>query len=191
MVAFRGAVPLINWIQLFKFYKQKVPLCSGCEVHHGVWKSYLTIREQVLSGVRALVAKHPLADITVTGHSMGGALAAICSLDIINNIRFVQSLITFASLRTGNQAFATAINSLIPNVQRVVHYRDPVPHLPGQSFGYIHYSPEVWYNEKMDHYVECPGAENKDCSDSVHFYQWKPGDHGTYLGVPMDCKGHD
>lgn len=55
IVSFRGAVPAINWIDLFIFYKSKTSLCKGCKVHHGLLKNYLSIREQVINGVKALV----------------------------------------------------------------------------------------------------------------------------------------
>lgn len=57
-------------------------------------------------------------------------MAALTALDIDQNVGYVYQLITFASPRMGNKAFAEAINNKIYNVFRVVHYRDPVPHLP-------------------------------------------------------------
>jgi len=73
-------------------------------------------------------------------------------------------------------------------VWRIVHYRDPVPHLPFDKMNFLHYSPEVWYDvEDNTHYVICEDIEDKNCSVSVKPYQWKPNDHNYYVKVPMSC----
>lgn len=50
-------------------------------VHSGFWDAYAIIREEVHAVVRRELKAEP-ADIFVTGHSLGGALATIASLDI-------------------------------------------------------------------------------------------------------------
>lgn len=171
IVAYKGAYPTINWIMCSIYFKVDTDLCPGCKVHYGILKTYLSIRDDVIAAVSALYAKFPHAKIIVTGHSMGGGMAALTALDIFRNVGFVHQLITFASPRMGNKQFAEAINSKILNVFRVVHYRDPVPHMPPHAFGFQHYASEVWYDvEDSTHWEQCEGAENKNCSDSVHFY---------------------
>ncbi len=44
----------------------------------------------------------------------------------------------YGCLRVGNPAFVTFLKSKVPSIFRVVHNKDPVPHLPPYDFGYIH-----------------------------------------------------
>ena len=41
---------------------------------------------------------------------------------------------------------------------RVVHYADPVPHLPTEFMGFHHVSTEVWYREFTLDYRVCDGS---------------------------------
>lgn len=83
VVTFRGVNPPINWAECFLFALKKTSLCENCKVHYGILRNYHSIRDQVMAGVKALVAKYPNADRVVTGHSMGAGLGALCALDII------------------------------------------------------------------------------------------------------------
>jgi predicted lipase len=71
--------------------------------------------------------------IVVTGHSLGGALAAICALDLVlSDITTGENLelITFGEPRVGNAEYAAAMDKYVPQSYRVVNKRDLVPHLP-------------------------------------------------------------
>ena len=50
-------------------------------VHSGFWEAFLTIRQEVHRVVREELLREP-ADLLVTGHSLGGALATVCALDV-------------------------------------------------------------------------------------------------------------
>lgn len=66
---------------LRKFYNSRI--------HAGFWEAYVTVRERIHSVVREELLKEP-ADILVTGHSLGGALATLCALDL--SIHTVQTM---------------------------------------------------------------------------------------------------
>ena len=72
----------------------------------------------------------------VTGHSLGGALAAFASVDIHKNIGVVNKVYTYGQPRIGNQNMATFMSSVIPNTYRVVNYADIVTHLPPGAFNF-------------------------------------------------------
>ncbi|XP_035833269.1 lipase-like isoform X2 [Helianthus annuus] len=79
----------------------------------------------------------------VTGHSMGGAMAAFCGLDLAliygsKNIQFT----TFGMPRIGNAAFASYYGQVVPSTFRVTHGHDLVLHLPP----YYHHFPQKKYH---------------------------------------------
>merc|ERR1711884_15043 len=75
--------------------------------------------------------------VTVTGHSLGGAVASIAALELAAQLRSVRganapkvSLFTFGQPRTGNCAYARLHDSLVPDSWRVVNGLDEVVHVP-------------------------------------------------------------
>lgn len=75
----------------------------------------------------------------VTGHSLGGALASLASIDIKNSFGITPKVITFGQPRIGNQNLANYLSEMIPKTYRVINYADIVPHLPTSTFNYAHY----------------------------------------------------
>ncbi|CAN5952445.1 unnamed protein product, partial [Sphagnum jensenii] len=72
--------------------------------------------------------------ITITGHSLGGALASLCAFDIVINVlgsTIPVSVFTYASPRIGNDAFRDRLEELGVNILRVVNSQDIVPKVPG------------------------------------------------------------
>ena len=113
-----------------------------------------------------------------------------------SDIIFAAVVQTTGSPRVGNQAFATAYNSKVPNTTRFVHNDDEVPHIPTKLFGFYHVATEVW--ERPDNgqesytgiciiclivdasfacFTVCNGGEDTSCSQSVNGLQWDLGDH--------------
>lgn len=65
----------------------------------------------------------------MTGHSLGGSLASITALYLANNTIFPANrirLVTFGEPRTGNVAFARAVEQQVPFRYRIVHRNDLV-----------------------------------------------------------------
>lgn len=54
------------------------------QVHHGFYYAYhnTSLRPGVISAVQKARELYDISNVMVTGHSMGGAIAAICGLDI-------------------------------------------------------------------------------------------------------------
>ena len=77
-----------DWIQDLKF-SYTVPIddqdCPGCEVHQGFNENYSALKEQILL---ALAADDVSGGLEITGHSLGGAMAAIAAWDLV---RFVSA----------------------------------------------------------------------------------------------------
>jgi len=51
-------------------------------VHNGFWKAWSTVRERVIGEVLALAEGGGVERVFVTGHSLGGALACLCSVEL-------------------------------------------------------------------------------------------------------------
>jgi hypothetical protein len=80
--------------------------------------------------------------ITITGHSLGGALAMLSAYDIVETGLHVMqdsralpvSVFSFSGPRVGNVRFKKRIESLGVKVLRVVNVQDVVPKSPGLFF---------------------------------------------------------
>ena len=69
--------------------------------------------------------------VTVCGHSLGGALATLLTLDVaLNTSCRTPTAYTYASPRTGDHLFAGSFNAAISRSYRVANRQDLVPKLP-------------------------------------------------------------
>jgi hypothetical protein len=101
----------------------------------------------VLSGVK---------NVTVTGHSLGAALAVLLTLDIALNIKIHVTSYNFASPMVGDPVFANCFNQQIGPISenyRVANGMDPVPNLPSNVF-YAPDSSQEWDYMQVNGY--CP-----------------------------------
>jgi hypothetical protein len=82
VVAYRGSVDLLNW--LYNLNSMQVPYssCTGCQVHLGFSSAYKTVLPSVKIVVDNLIKLHPEAKMIATGHSLGGAMAALYALNM-------------------------------------------------------------------------------------------------------------
>jgi hypothetical protein len=194
VVSFRGSSNLTNWLADFDF-QNMVPYeteCPECKVHGGFYKSWLSVARETTAAVQALRVQHPKADILVTGHSLGAAMAVLCATSLYYNLGLpVTHVYTYGQPRVGNAAFHRFYNNGTTARQyasngssfRLVHWRDPVPRLPFQILGFEHTSTEVWYTEDSKDYVVCDGGgEDPLCSDSLPLDLRQASDHCDYMG---------
>ncbi|KAF6989908.1 hypothetical protein CFC21_007185 [Triticum aestivum] len=202
VVAFRGTQEnsIQNWIEDL-FWKQldfDYPGMTEAKVHSGFYSAYhnTTLRDGVINGIQKTREAYGNIPIMVTGHSMGGAMASFCALDLIVNYGLKDvTLLTFGQPRIGNAVFATHFKKYLPNAIRVTNAHDIVPHLPPyyQYFPqktYHHFPREVWvHNIGLDSLVYpieqiCDDSgEDPTCSRSVSGNSVQ--DHIHYLGISM------
>lgn len=106
-------------------------------VHAGFQRSYLRLRSQVLAALDGQRDVH----LFITGHSLGGAIAALMAYDMgvnrPNQFRSITS-ITSGAPRVGNPSFARSFERYVPDNLRVVVNRDPVPNVPYLNGRYQH-----------------------------------------------------
>lgn len=200
VVAFRGTQEnsIQNWLEdlYFRQLDLNYPGVSGAMVHRGFYTAYhnTTLRPRVMAAVMGILQDVDGLDVYVTGHSMGGAMAAFCSLDLVANygLKDVQT-VTFGQPRIGNSIFAQYFTNLVPQAYRMTHAHDMVPHLPPYyslfpQRSYHHFGREVWIHKvdygSLDYEVEtvCDDTgEDPTCSRSVAGNSIS--DHLCYMGV--------
>ncbi|KDP21364.1 hypothetical protein JCGZ_21835 [Jatropha curcas] len=113
-------------------YTDKDPSCRYCK---------FSAREQILAEIKKLTEKYPGEElsITITGHSLGGALAVLSAFDIAETAlqkmedskRVKVCAFTFAGPRVGNVRFRERMEKLGVKVLRVFNVHDVVPKSPG------------------------------------------------------------
>ncbi|MCG7904680.1 MAG: lipase family protein [Candidatus Thiodiazotropha weberae] len=86
-------------------------------------------------------ASRPLSKVYITGHSLGGALCQLFTLDLALSRPDIRTEnINFASPRVGNQAFVDFYGAQTHHpILRVVNVHDAVPHLPPTELGFRHH----------------------------------------------------
>lgn len=102
-VCFRGSEPkLIEWLLNFLVLSYKGR-------HLGFWLSYLSVRKQLKSLVKATSEKD--SKLVITGHSKGAALAELLAEDF-DDYRDVE-LVTFACPRVSHNRFHRGLHFVI------------------------------------------------------------------------------
>jgi predicted lipase len=82
ILSYRGTNNAVNWIEDANFEKVAYFRCQGCLIHTGFYLDWLFFEQDFTAKVAALLAKHPSAGITTTGHSLGAAISAICAIEL-------------------------------------------------------------------------------------------------------------
>lgn len=146
IVAFRGTSSMADWVSdtISRQDKYKHAPDAGW-THSGITRIYNSARKAVLFALGKL---SPGKTLYITGHSLGGALAALCAVDISANTGFKSPRIyTYGSPRIGDTAYAKAFADRISVSHRIHNRYDLVTHLPplcykspktGTLYSYIH-----------------------------------------------------
>lgn len=183
IIAFRGTEPsyLRNWILDLDAIKAQYPDNEEKSlVHKGFLDAYKSLSPEIMKYV---AAHSDAVHVSITGHSLGGAMATLCHVDLARAFPPLKlALYTFGSPRVGNDYFVDIANRSGTISWRVVHKRDVVTQIPFMFMGFSHVGSEVWYDTE-DTLVMCGKGENKNCS--VGNIWLSMGDHSTYLNVTV------
>ncbi|KAJ8518299.1 hypothetical protein ONZ45_g4609 [Pleurotus djamor] len=150
---------------------------EGIKVHDGFQKTFERTADDVLSAVKSGLESTNVTKISVTGHSLG---AAIATMDAMMFKELLPSSIeitttVFGLPRGGNEKWANLVDSSLgSSFVHITNQNDIVPTVPPQKLGYQHPQGEV-HIKKVDasgnavDVVACPGQENKNClgGDSI------------------------
>lgn len=135
MIVIRGSANLTNWIVDFKFWKIKDSWLD-IRVHKGFYEA---TREVFWDSVFDL---NPTYKTTITGHSLGGAIAILLGMYLDSFGHPETDVITFGQPRVTNKSGANKFKTF--PFQRVIITADLIPHLPPRWLGYRHFG-NRWY----------------------------------------------
>ncbi|WP_078379280.1 lipase family protein [Sutcliffiella halmapala] len=129
VVSFRGTQTDPNWISDAEIFQEPFPYCSSSPlVHTGFLSIYESLRNEVLDGLVQLDRDKILF---ITGHSLGGGIAALHALDCALNSEFSSIyMYSYAAPRVGDESFANIYDLHVPASIRFVNLADVVPLIP-------------------------------------------------------------
>ena len=141
VIALRGTEGIKEWVLDASFGTKPCPFLAsaGCtedgftDMYESVAIGTAADAPKLVASLAGLPWKQPIETVTVCGHSLGGALATLATLDIAVNAPAPYHNVTsytYASPRTGNVAFAAKYNQMVANTYRVANELDVVPRLP-------------------------------------------------------------
>ena len=176
IIAFRGTDSIRDWITDARFLRKLlVEEANGdrCEVHAGFLDAYESIVNALSDRLRAIVVGD--RPVFITGHSLGGALAVLCALELKHQKFNIAQVYTFGQPRVGNAAFARLCDwTLAGNYFRVVYQEDivpRVPHLPTFTDSYRHAGMENIFPSSGAAYVASPSLWRLLASDAWGIYR--------------------
>lgn len=101
------------------------------QVHQGFYDTYETIAPSVQTTVSDLLEQNPGYGLVLVGHSLGGGLAAMCALDLSDELTLpLPTVITLGAPKVGDQAFIDEYVTCVEHSYDVVQFQDPIPWIP-------------------------------------------------------------
>lgn len=190
VISLRGTATCLEWAenmraQLVNLPGEHDPTHTQPKVECGFLSLYKTsgahvpsLAESVVEEVQKLMElyKGETLSITVTGHSLGAALALLVADDLSTCTTQVPpiSVFSFGGPRVGNKGFANQINNKNVKVLRIVNNQDVITRVPGlpmveglddnMPLAYSHVGTELRVDTKMSPYLK-PNADVACCHD--------------------------
>ncbi|KAL4812228.1 Alpha/Beta hydrolase protein [Aspergillus spinulosporus] len=189
IVAFRGTYSIPNAIVDLSMYPQEyipfspgndtdgdAPKCEDCWVHLGFMNAWRLTRATILDTISAARDQYPDYALTLVGHSLGGAVAALAGTEM--QLRGWEPVVTtFGEPRVGNKAFVDYLDTVFRleygnerewKFRRVTHVNDPVPLIPLTEWGYEMHGGEIYIDRvelpfSVDDVRYCQGKSDPDC----------------------------
>ncbi|KAJ2787693.1 hypothetical protein GGI15_000516 [Coemansia interrupta] len=157
VVAFRGSAEFGDWIEDFTTSFVDWPRSgAGTQVGRGFLEGYRIASPLIIRTVLELATTYPEYEIIATGHSLGGARAAMFVADVSENHTNILPrlrLYTYGQPKCGDKGFADYMDSLDILKIREINKADIAPHLPTADSGYHHFGTEVWVTEDNQYLV--------------------------------------
>ncbi|XP_076906486.1 phospholipase A1-II 1-like [Bidens hawaiensis] len=186
LVAWRGTIRTLEWVNDLDFTLVSAPEIFGenndddPKIHQGWYSIYMTedprspynkmsARDQVLTEVKRLVEQYKNEEIslTITGHSLGSAIATVNAIDmVLNGVTKPKSMpnkpclvttFAFASPRVGDSSFKKIFTSQKDlHALRIRNALDVVPNYP--LIGYSDVGMELVIDTTKSDYLKSPGG---------------------------------
>lgn len=169
ILAYRGTkvVDVVNWLTNVDIHPDKVSFMIGdagpYDVHAGYYRNVRATRYKVsealvnaLNGHRVTTSLedgeprddlHPAETLYLTGHSLGGAMAAVMSIMLNTDEPYrrmfediFEATYTYAQPMVGSELLGKACDNnkfLRENIIRYAYKKDPIPHFPPREAGHF------------------------------------------------------
>lgn len=175
-------------------------------------KSWLNTRPTILPIVLQALQTHPDYEVTLVGHSLGGAVATLAGLEM--RLKGWDPLVTtFGAPMVGNAEFAAFLDDAFQigkydhshsgagedpdldpetwRIRRVTHVDDPVPLLPLREWGYAPHAAEVYISRPAlpparEDVRVCQGDEDVRCIAGAEGSAASVLDIFQDLEIPLD-----
>ncbi|MCJ1399651.1 hypothetical protein MMC11_002853 [Xylographa trunciseda] len=168
--------------------------CDDCTVHLGFMTSWRQTRTEILPHLVEAIKKYPDYQLTLVGHSLGGAVAALASLEFKAR-GWNPKVTTFGEPRIGNQPLMKYMDDRFLHegedesssmYRRVTHVDDPVPLLPLEEWGFKMHAGEVFISKPklspaINDVQHCEGDEDPQCIMAGDSTATGPADDETEL----------
>ncbi|XP_044504165.1 phospholipase A(1) DAD1, chloroplastic-like [Mangifera indica] len=144
VMAFRGTATCLEWLENLRARLTHLPgnNVSGAMVESGFLSLYTSgnaispslqdmVREEI-NRLLQIYGEEPLS-LTITGHSLGAALATLAAYDIKANFNHAPmvTVISFGGPRVGNRSFRQHLEKQGTKVLRIVNSDDLITKIPG------------------------------------------------------------
>ncbi|KAL6838209.1 hypothetical protein ACP4OV_031971 [Aristida adscensionis] len=207
VIALRGTCTVLEWAEnvragLVPATDSAAAASPGAKVECGFWNLYKTaagdrapsLSEMVVSEVRRLLDKYKGEEvsITVTGHSLGAALAVLIADELAGvGVAAPVAVFSFGGPRVGNRAFAARVEARGARVLRVVNAHDVVPRfppgLPVAAPGYADVGRELRLDSRASPYLR-PDADAACCHDLEAYIHLVDGFLGSHCPFRANAK---
>ncbi len=192
VAAIRGTDTILEWLHDASYLMVPCPITgSHGFTEDGFTAVYQSLRIGPVNGslaakgsIKSYLDTGAATSVTVCGHSLGGALATLLTLDVgLNTSCRTPTSYTYASPRTGDHLFAGSYNAAIPSSYRIANRQDLVPKLPPVlPLPYEHVNTQFELNP-------APNAINPSilCMHHLTTYLWLMAQLAKVPGYPLDA----
>lgn len=153
VVAFRGSSSIRDFVLDADFGMEELLWANDsnpASVHQGFLDAFESVDSDLVQKVKYFIGFYPGAEIYLTGHSLGGALAVLCAMKFYRIKLPLAGVVTFGQPRVGNRAFAQAYNAVLKDCTlALVNSGDPVPLLPPLLNGYRDCGTEIFLGDTV------------------------------------------
>lgn len=180
VIACRGSESIGDWgenLMMWRWGWKRI-LPKRARVHFGFLRQAKRVAPELAETVAALRSRYPDAELLMTGHSLGGALASILAPLMRSEGMGPAAVYTFESPRPGNRAFAFWYDQTFgPKTFRVVCIRkgcaDIVTRIPPSCWGWRHAGRPILLRDGMIYESETAWEAARAAHPVKPLAQWR------------------
>jgi hypothetical protein len=104
---------------------------NNIKVHNGFLNQYLILKNKLFNNIDNIIKNNNISEISLSGHSSGGAIANIASIDFCKKYNDISiKCVTFGSPKVGNKNFVDEYNKYVKDSYRIVNKNDIIEYFP-------------------------------------------------------------